>query len=722
MAPQVSPDSGSLQNRPGSLNRLSGEKSPYLSQHAGNPVDWYPWSEEAFCKAAKEDKPIFLSIGYATCHWCHVMAHESFEDAEVARLLNESFVSVKVDREERPDIDQIYMTACQMMTGSGGWPLSLFLTPDKRPFFAATYIPRTSRYGNTGMLELLPRIASLWRERRNDLNASADQVSSTLITSLVKSGSGPEPGSINLTEAYEDLLLRFDPEYGGFGNAPKFPMPCLLMFLLRYWKRTGSERALNLVTKTLDAIRKGGIYDHIGGGVHRYSTDDKWRVPHFEKMLYDQALCAMAYLEAFQASGSPPYKETAEEIISYILRDLQSPEGAFCAAEDADSGGREGGFYLWDAAELTQLLGDRDAALAKLVFNVTDEGNYTDPHGSGNGNVLYRTDFRNSPGGGSDVPSEDPGFRIESIRRRLFASRQNRPRPLRDTKVLADWNGLAIAALSKAAQVIKKPEYAAAAERAASFILAKMRSPDGGLYHSFCCDEAAIDGFSDDYAGMIYGLIELYEATFDERHLASALALNTYLIRHFEDKENGGFFKTSDTSETLLVRTKEVYDGVVPSSNSLIFFNLLRLSRLTGNTDYEITASKLSRAFGNTLQENPSAHSFFLIALDYATANTTEVVIAGRQDDNSARQMIDACRSAYFPSLIVMLYDEERLQMISWHDRDMTGYRQIGGRATAYVCTDKVCLEPINDPEQLRKVVYKTSKNIRPTPDSPTEK
>ncbi len=689
----------------GPRNRLAGEKSPYLAQHAANPVNWYPWGEEAFRKAADEDKPVFLSIGYATCHWCHVMACESFENTDVARLLNESFVSIKVDREERPDIDQVYMAACQMMTGSGGWPLSIFLMPDKRPFFAATYIPRTSRFGNTGMLDLLPRIARLWKERRTDLITSAGQISTALTTSLKQERSGPEPGSDILTTAYEELLLRFDPEYGGFATAPKFPMPSLLTFLLRYWKRTGTERALSMVTKTLDGIRRGGIYDHIGGGVHRYSTDDTWRVPHFEKMLYDQALCAIAYTEAFQAAGDPHYRDTAEEILGYVLRDLSTPEGAFCSAEDADTDGREGGFYLWDAAELSRLLGDRDAAVAKAVFNATEDGNFTDPHGAGTGNVLYRTGPEEIPAGRFALSREELNSRIESIRGRLFTGRQKRPRPLRDDKVLADWNGLAIAALSKAAQAYGNTDYATAAGRAASFILEEMRTPDAGLYHRFCCGEPAIAGFSDDYACMIYGLTELYEATFDERYLASAIDLNAYLMTHFQDKENGGFFTTSDTAETLLVRTKEVYDGVIPSSNSLIFFNLLRLSRLTGNTEYEQIASGLSAAFGTALMSNPSAHAFFLSALDYATGRATEVVIAGCQDDDSTRQMIDACRHGFSPSLLVLLNEANRSQKKSRDFRDMTTYRAIDGRATAYVCTKQACSKPVTDPGRLLRML-----------------
>ncbi len=480
-----------MKDERGSGNRLKDSKSPYLLQHADNPVDWYPWGDEAFEKAKREDKPIFLSIGYSTCHWCHVMEHESFEDREVARLLNATFVCIKVDREERPDIDEIYMSVCQMMTGRGGWPLTIIMTPEKQPFFAATYIPRESRYGMTGLLELIPRIRQLWENRRHEVESAAKQI--TVALSEVKqttSDQGLNEGM--LKAAYEALATRFDKRNGGFGGAPKFPSPTNLAFLLRYWRRYADPKALEMVEKTLRTMRLGGIYDHVGFGFHRYSTDAEWRIPHFEKMLYDQALLLIAYSEAYQATHKPFYAQTAREIATYVLRDLKAPCGGFYSAEDADSEGEEGKFYTWMISELEKPLGKADARRVAKIFNCSEHGNFTEQAGASPRNVLYRGPGEN---GALGIDEKELAAYIEKVRQKMFAVKALGARPLRDEKILTDWNGLMIVALAKSGAILGESTYIEAARQAASFILDEMVMDDGRLLHRYYDGDKAIDGY-----------------------------------------------------------------------------------------------------------------------------------------------------------------------------------------------------------------------------------
>jgi uncharacterized protein YyaL (SSP411 family) len=624
-------------------NRLIHEKSPYLLQHAGNPVDWYPWGEEAFLRAAREDKPVFLSIGYATCHWCHVMAHESFEDTEVAAMLNRDFIAIKVDREERPDIDNVYMAVCQQMAGLGGWPLTIVMTPEKKPFFAATYIPRETRFSMMGLLTLLPRITQMWKEQRSDLIRSGDRVIAA-IASAGTSSSGTESGVDLMDEGYQSLLLLFDPANGGFGNAPKFPTPHTLLFLLRYAARNGDSRALKMVEKTLNAIRNGGIYDHLGGGIHRYSTDAQWQVPHFEKMLYDQALLVMAYTEAYQATGNPAYKKTAEEILGYVLRSLRSPEGAFFSAEDADSPEGEGAFYVWTLKEFEKVLGTEDTALAALVFGLTPNGNYHDPERGHGFNILHCPQPLGNIAESLQVSGPVLQMRIESIHSRLLAARELRVRPSLDDKVLADWNGLCIAALAQAGRVFDNPIYVEAAKTSLQFILTRMRSDDGSLFHRYRDGNAAIPGFADDYSFIIHALIELYKTTFDPHYLKTALDLNRYLFEHFHDPQEGGFFTVSDNAEVLILKKKECYDGAIPSCNSVAFTNLIRLSRLTGEASLEENASVLLRCFAGTISQSPSAYTWFLCGLDQLV-QPCDIVIVGEDGAEDTRAFILALRS-----------------------------------------------------------------------------
>jgi len=686
-------------------NRLRFEKSPYLLQHAANPVDWYPWGSEAFEQARKTDKPIFLSIGYSTCHWCHVMAHESFEDVEVARLMNDAFVCVKVDREERPDVDNVYMAVCQMMTGGGGWPLTIIMAPDKRPFFAATYIPRENRFGRMGMMELVPRVREMWASRRDEVLQSAEKITATLRQTGV-GGVGEEPDEESLALAFRQLSHRFDRQYGGQGDAPKFPTPHHLTFLLRHWKRTGSPEAIAMVETTLRQMRRGGIYDHLGFGFHRYATDRRWLVPHFEKMLYDQALLTIAYVEAYQATGKPEYADTAREILTYVTRDMTSPEGAFYSAEDADSEGVEGKFYVWTEREIREVLGKDEADLAVRVFNVGAEGNFSEEAtGEATGaNILHLT--RPLSEWASDLSVSESSLRAQlgTVRETLFAHRAKRVHPHKDDKILTDWNGLMIAAFAKAAQALGEPAYADAAAKAADFVLGKMRTGQRRLLHRYRDGQAALQATVDDYAFLIWGLIELYGATFDVERLGSAIELNEDLIEHFWDDERGGLFFTASDGEELLVRQKEVYDGAVPSANSVAMLNLLRLGRMTANPSLDEKAAAIAKAFAGTVRQFPSAHTQFMVAVDFALGPVREIVVVGKPTAPDTLAMLNTIRGPFLPNKVVLLRPiGQGVAAIDRLARFTEGLTAIDGKATAYVCVDHACNLPTTRPDQMLK-------------------
>jgi len=688
-------------------NRLINETSPYLRQHAHNPVDWYPWYPEAFEKAQRENKPVFLSIGYSTCHWCHVMAHESFEHPEVARLMNEAFVSIKVDREERPDIDNVYMSACQMMTGSGGWPLSIVMTPDKKPFFAATYIPRKGRFGLIGMTELIPHIRQLWATRRGEaLNLS------NRITTVLQQSSQDTPGE-ELDEgilelAYKQLSEQFDEQHAGFSVAPKFPTPHNLLFLLRYWKRTGTGRALEMVEKTLQALRCGGIYDHLGFGFHRYSTDSQWLVPHFEKMLYDQAMLAMAYTEAFQATEKEDYAKSAQEVFTHVLRDMTASEGGFYSAEDADSEEEEGKFYLWTQEEVRQALSDQEVDFVAKVFSIEKDGNFTEQatgRKSGD-NILH---LRKTPVElASDLQLSPPDLQkhLEEIRQKLFAHREIRVHPVKDDKILTDWNGLMIAALAKGAQAFDAPEYAEAARCAADFILGNMSRPDARLWHRYRDGQAGIEANLDDYAFLVWGLIELYEATFDTQYLEDALKLTDNMVRHFWDEDIGGFYLTPDNGESLLVRKKEIYDGAIPSGNSVAMLNLLRLGRMTANSDMEEKAARIGRVFSESVRLSPSAHTQLMVSLDFGIGPCHEVVIAGKPEAEDTKAMVKALRTRFLSNKVVLLnHDGRESPGIARLIEFIKNQPSIDGRATAYICTNYKCKLPTTDINEMLRLL-----------------
>jgi uncharacterized protein YyaL (SSP411 family) len=599
-------------------NRLAQEKSPYLLQHANNPVDWFPWGEEAFAKATSEDKPVFLSIGYATCHWCHVMAHESFEDEEVAELLNRSFVPIKVDREERPDIDTVYMKACHLVSGRGGWPLTVCLTPEKKPFFVATYIPKQARFPQNGLMDLLPKIATLWQDERPKVQQSAESIHQAL-TSTENDTSGPYPDESVLKRAADEFRQRFDQVHGGFGQPPKFPSPHNFLFLLRYYRRTRDPEILNMVTKSLRFMRSGGLFDHLGKGFHRYSTDKEWLLPHFEKMLYDQALLSLAYLETYETTNDQFFAETAREIFSYVLNDLRSPEGVFFSGEDADSEGVEGKFYLWTESEIREALTEEEAEIVLRAYGLKSEGNFLDEatRKLTGENILHRLGSSDEELAESmNLASAELRERLQAASEKLLAIRKSRVRPELDDKVLTDWNGLMIAGLAAGGRILDDAGYTRAAEQAADFLLTTMRTSQDQLLHRYKEGDAAIDGFLDDYAFLAWGLIELYRATAREDYLQSASKLVEVLLNHFWDHHRGGFFMTADDAERVLLRCREVFDGAIPSGNSAALNDLLALKAAHADGNYGRSAEAMLKGFSGLVTKHPSAFAAFLCGLD----------------------------------------------------------------------------------------------------------
>jgi uncharacterized protein YyaL (SSP411 family) len=683
-------------------NRLIKEKSPYLLKHAHNPVDWYPWGEEAFRRSRDEDKPVFLSVGYTTCHWCNVMEDECFSDPQAAALMNETFVSVKVDREERPDIDAIYMAVCQMLTGAGGWPLTVIMTPEKKPFFAGTYFPKHSRFGRIGMMELIPRVKELWKGEREKVTVSAEKITVSL-ERVSKNEPGGELGEDVLHAAYRNLKDTFDPEHRGFGKSPKFPIPHNLRFLLRYWRRTGEGEALSMVEKTLRHMRLGGMYDQLGFGFHRYSTDREWLVPHFEKMLYDQALLCMAYTEAYQATKKEEYAEVVREILHFVEKEMTSPEGAFHSAWSADSEGEEGRFYLWTGKQIRAALQERQAELVEKALNTESGGNYVDEmRGVRTGdNILHlKRPLREV--------AEELGVSVADIRSAmdsLYEARSEREHPELDDKVLTDWNGLMIAALAMASATLGKGHYLDLASRAADFILMRMRDPEGRLLHRYRLGEAALRAGADDYAFLIWGLIELYEASFRAEYLEQALGLSEDFVRHFR-AEKGGFFFTPAYGEELLVRRMELYDGAVPSANSVSLLNFLRLGKLSGRVEYIERAAELTGAFARPVTEAPEAYTHFLSGLEFALGPSHEVVVAGHPEAEDTREMLTALHTGFFPNTSVLLMPTGQADAPILRLNPLLGGKENrGGRAVAYVCRDFACDEPTTDAREMARML-----------------
>jgi uncharacterized protein len=671
-------------------NRLADEKSPYLLQHAHNPVDWYPWGPDAFDKATREDKPIFLSIGYSTCHWCHVMERESFENEDIAALLNRHFVAVKVDREERPDIDRIYMTFVQATTGSGGWPMSVFLTPDRKPFFGGTYFPPDNRYGRPGFAALLAHVAQAWASDRTRIESSGRDIVEHLRKTAL-----PAPTHTTILDkglldpCFHALRRSYDPQRGGFGGAPKFPRPVVLNFLLRYAEANDNDEARDMALHTLRAMADGGMHDHLGGGFHRYSVDETWFVSHFEKMLYDQAQLAISYLEAYQITREERYAAVARGIFAYVLRDMTAPEGAFYSAEDADSPlpedpskKGEGAFYLWKWDEVDEPVRTR--------FGFEREGNvHNDPHGEFTGrNILYVA---------RDV--DDPHL-AESCAR-LLAIRSARPRPYRDDKILTAWNGLMISTFARAAQVLDDPSYATAARRAAEFFTSTMWNGTV-LLRRYRDGEAAIAGFLDDYAFLAQALLDLYETDFDPTHLDTAIVITERMLTLFEDGEAGAFFSTAEGDSELVLRMKDDYDGAEPSGNSVAILNLLRLARITRRRNFAEAADRALQALASPISSQPMAVPQLPVALMFQQAPPLQIILAGERDPADTRTLLRRVRERFLPNAVVLLVDSEatRKRLVAFVP-EIAGMRQIGEKATAYVCRDYACDLPTDDPDRL---------------------
>ncbi|KPK72390.1 thioredoxin [candidate division WOR_3 bacterium SM23_60] len=692
--------------RPAVSNRLIREKSPYLLQHAYNPVNWHPWGDDAFAQAREDDKPVFLSVGYSTCHWCHVMERESFEDTTVAKLLNDNFVSIKVDREERPDIDHVYMTVCQLMTGTGGWPLTIIMTPDKEPFFAATYIPKKDQRGRVGLLSLLPQISALWREKRSDLKNSAMHIVQVLkVTTRTAPKEKLNPTLLDRT--FEELVNTFDPEHGGFGHAPKFPTPHTLSFLLRYWQRTGSDKALLMVEHTLEHMRFGGIFDHIGYGFHRYATDRQWLVPHFEKMLYDQALLTIAYTEAYQATRKKIFEKTTHEILEYVLREMASSNGGFYSAEDADSEGREGLFYVWTHEQIQEILGDQ-APFFNAIFNIKREGNFHEEATRTRSakNIIHLRSALPELAQTMHIAVSDLAERIENARARLYAARRERPHPHKDDKILTSWNGLMIAALAKAGSVFGRPQYIEAAAKAAAFVLTHVRTSDQRLLHRYRDRDAALQAHADDYAFFIWGLLELYEATFAIEHLETARALNEQFIAHYWDEQGGGFFFTAHDAEHILVRQKQVFDGALPSANSVALHNLVRLARMTSDPALEQKAEHLVHAFSSPVSAAGTAHTHFLNGVSWLHGPAYEIILVGDVTSRDTKRMLHTIRQAFIPHAVFVFKptgkEADRLVSVVPYTES---YVTREGRTTAYVCSNHVCKQPTTDPNEVLELL-----------------
>jgi uncharacterized protein YyaL (SSP411 family) len=676
-------------------NRLASSLSPYLKQHAHNPVDWHEWGEEAFDLAKSLEKPIFLSIGYSTCHWCHVMERESFEDVEVAKILNEHFVSIKVDREERPDIDNIYMAVCQMVGQNCGWPLTVIMTPQKEPFYIATYIPKNDAYGRPGMMTLLPAVTDAWKNRKEEIKRSVDSI----LDGLKKYSNPVLEGTLTLEDCHvgkRQLESSFDEEFGGFGSKPKFPTPHNLLFLSRYAALFKDAGSIRMVEKTLTAMARGGLFDQVGYGFHRYSTDQRWFLPHFEKMLYDQAMLLQAYTEGWQLTGNDELLSTAGKIVEYCSRDLAHEDGGFFSAEDADSEGEEGKFYVWSEEELKRHLTAEEFNLAKLAYGTTEEGTYREEatgETTGN-NILFIARGASELHRETGIPVADIEQRLEEIRIRLFAVREKRIRPGLDDKILTDWNGLYLASLARYAWVADNDAALNQAISLADFLLVTMVNADGTVLHRFKDGEAGIAGFLDDYIFISKGLISTFGATGESKYLARAIEIMNKAVDQFWDDQNGGFYFTSTSAEKLLIRKKEVYDGAIPSANSVAIEVLLNLFRLTADDKWSELAVEITNAFAGKVREHPAAYTQFMsgVLASYRSSNEVIVVAENREE---LKPFEDLVRTEYLPtSFTLFLSDEQNADYAKLYP-GAAEYKALDGKATAYICQNFSCQLPV---------------------------
>lgn len=678
------------------MNRLQHETSPYLLQHKDNPVDWYPWGEEAFQRARAEDKPVLLSVGYSACHWCHVMAHESFEHDETAQMMNELFVNVKVDREERPDVDGIYMHAVQALTGQGGWPMTVFMLPNGRPFYGGTYFPLEPRMGMPSFRQLLAGIHDAYTNRRDEVEQAAANLTESLDRNVLGIGGAVDDLNADLLDkAVKRMGENFDKRYGGFGGAPKFPQPMVLEFLLRSYVRTGDENALHMVTHTLEKMACGGIYDQIGGGFARYSVDALWLVPHFEKMLYDNAQLSRLYLHAWMVTGDYFFRQIAEEVYDYILREMAAPEGGFYSATDADSEGEEGKFFVWDVAELETLLGD-DAAVAVEYWGVTPGGNF-EGH-----NILYVPNSDEIAAERLGLSVDELRVKITQIKDTLYAARTQRVHPGLDDKILTAWNGLMLASLAEAARALNRDDYRAAAVRCGEFLLDNLMTAEGRLLRTHKGGQSKLNGYLEDYAAMIDALLELYQATFEERWFVAARDLADYALEHFS-AEDGGFFDTSDDHEDLIVRPRDVQDNAVPSGNNLLARQLIRLTAYTGDHRYDEAARDGLRLLTKALETYPQAFGEALNAVDMLVNGLAEVAVIGEPGEPATDGLLDVIDEAYRPNVIIALARESvpgeaTIPLLSYRT-------QRDGQPTVYVCRNFACEMPVTSAEDVRRLL-----------------
>lgn len=678
-------------------NKLINELSPYLQQHAYNPVDWYPWNETAFKKAKDENKPIFLSIGYSTCHWCHVMEKESFEDTEVAKILNDNFVSIKVDREERPDIDSIYMTTCQMMTGHGGWPLSLFLTPDKKPFFAGTYFPKDNRYGRIGFKELLIKVKDAWNNNFEEVIKSSNEITSSLNQVFAKSEVSFIDENI-FEKAFNYFQSTYDNVNSGFGNAPKFPSPHNLIFLLKYYKETYNLSALNMVINTLQKMRLGGIYDHIGFGFHRYSTDKIWLVPHFEKMLYDQAMLIIAYSYAFQITKNDFFKNTVYEIIEYLITKMQNAEGSFYSAEDADSEGEEGKFYLWTYDELKNLLPENEFLLVTDFFNIKKAGNYFDEFSrtTTEKNILHQTYTIEEFSKLKNVQLHELNKNINLIRNKIYNQREKRIHPFKDEKILTDWNSLLISAFSIAGRIFHDDILIEKANQIIEFIENKMKSANGELLHRFKDSKAEIKATLDDYAFYIMGLLEFYQATLDFNIVEKIIFYTDLTISKFYDEPNGGFFIADKNATDLIVKTKDIYDTAIPSGNSVMIYNLFKLNSILFENKFSHIIEKTISFLSYNLSKSPSASTFLLYAyMNYL--KPTELVIIYK-DKNELIEVLKELNN-FYNNITIIAFSENEIPI------NFSSYKLLNNNTTFYLCKNFNCELPTNQIEKILEII-----------------
>jgi uncharacterized protein len=677
-------------------NHLIHETSPYLLQHAHNPVDWYSWGDEAFQKAKSQNRPILLSIGYSACHWCHVMERESFEDEKIAALMNDLFVNIKVDREERPDLDEIYMNAVQMLTGRGGWPMTVFLTPEGKPFYGGTYFPPEDRYGVPGFPKILQGVANAYREKPQDVERSVEQILAALQRMSLSTESQQPFSSDIIGQSAEQLAQAYDTDHGGLGKAPKFPNVGVYELFLRHYHHSKGSRFLEMVTHTLTKMAQGGIYDHLGGGFHRYSVDAKWLVPHFEKMLYDNAQLVRIYAQVYCVTGEPLFKQVVDETMNYLMREMLHTEGGFYSTQDADSEGEEGRFFVWTEAEITRILGEGSSEIFCRIYDVSEEGNFEEK------NILHPILTLEQASKFFRRDLKEIESLVSDAKRKLFQEREKRPKPFRDEKILTSWNGLMLSGLAEAIKISPHPSYLEAANRTVNFIFTKMFR-DGHLLHTYKSGPGKILGYLDDYAFLAAGLLDLFEATVNRAHLDRALKLAEIMLHEFWDEAGGGFFYTGRSHERLIAQSKPIFDGSIPSGNAMATQVLLRLYHYTGKEDYLKRAERILRAYYNAMENQPFGFAHMLAALDFYLQKPKEVVLVGDKKDPETAELLTKIHSLYLPNMTLQLASpDDSLEKIS---SLLAGKKQFEGKPTVYVCHNFTCSRPVVEWDELKPLL-----------------